>query len=300
MLAAAPSFYLLLVGVFFFGFSLGLMGVIQNALLVQEVPPGPLKNRLLVGLHSMYAGASLLAPVLVNAVAWFTFNGSLWRVVFLVGAAISSLALLSTFVGSLNIVSTRPQRESKIHTGEKWAQIYFGVMLSAYVLSEILVSTRMALYMRREFQSDLSESTWYTALFFVALFVGRVVFSFWAPSMKIKSQMLLSLFLAFASLLVGIYRHPMGLALSGLFMAPFYPLMMSSAGHLFPYSVAEAVSWAMALSSLFIVAMHFSVGLMTDFYGLQIAFLLAPAFILTSFVMILLYEKIFRRLQHSF
>lgn len=300
MIAAAPTYLLLLVGVCFMGLSLGLMGVIQNTLIVQEIPHGPLKNRMLSGLHSMYAGASLVAPLLVNLIAVLSFSLAIWRSVFLAGALLALLVLVLSYWGGELPKSTQPLRTEPAHSAERWAQIYFGIALSTYVLSEILVSTRMALYMRREFDADLSESTWYTALFFIGLLGGRLLFSFWAPKASVRSQLIVCLFLTLLSLLVGIYLHPLGLAVSSLFMAPFYPLMMVAAGQLFPFSVSQTLSWAIGLSSLFIVLMHFFVGAMTDQFGLPIAFLTAPFFILTSMVMILFYEKIFRRLQHSF
>ncbi|MEZ0392067.1 MAG: sugar MFS transporter [Pseudobdellovibrionaceae bacterium] len=300
MMSVSPSFYFLLLGVVFFGLSLGLMGVVQNVLIVQEIPVGPLKNRILSGLHSMYAAASLAAPLLIQLIDASHGETALWRWVFASGSFFSISMLLATYAGPQLAESTKAIRKEPPHPHEKWAQIYFGVMLATYVLSEILVSTRLALYMRRQYESNLTESVWYTAYFFVGLLLGRVLFSFWSPSFRLKHQTMLCLVLTILSLLVGIWIHPLGLAASGLFMAPFYPLMMSAAGHLFPHSISQALSWAIALSSFFIVLMHFLVGSFTDLFGLQKAFLLAPFFMGVSLVMIVFYEKVFRRLQHSF
>lgn len=83
-------------------------------------------------------------------------------------------------------------------------------------------------------------------------------------------------------------------------MAPFYALAMLAAGQLFRSSISQAISWAVALSSLFVVLMHLTVGFLTDLFGLKIALLLGPAFCLLALGMLIGYEKIFRRLQHSF
>jgi MFS family permease len=300
MLSIATSFWFLIFGIFFFGYSLGLMGVIQNMLVVQEIATGPLKNRILSGLHSMYAGSSLIAPLLVTFVAWARPPFDVWRFCFVLGALFCVVIYALTFWGPpLNEKMKSPQ-ERVPPTQDRAAQIYFAVILSSYVLAEILVSSRMALLMRREYHSDLTQSSWYTAGFFVSLLVSRMLFAIWSPRISIKAQLLASLGLAMTSLLVGLYIHPIGLALSGFFMGPFYPLMMVQLGQLFHRSVSQAISWAVSLSSLFVVVMHMWVGWMTDIWGLKIAFLMGPLFCLLSIVMIGIYEKVFRRLQHSF
>lgn len=300
LISAAQSFEFLIFGVFFFGFSLGLMGVIQNMLVVQEIPAGALKNKIISGLHSMYAGSSLIAPMLVNFVAWMALPLSLWRTCFILGAVFCCVILALSYWGpDIHETLRTPQGRTE-PVEDRGAQIYFAVILACYVLAEILVSSRMALYMRRQYESDLAQSSWYTAGFFVSLLLSRLLFSVWAPRAKIKTQLVASLGLTVLSLLVGLYLHPVGLALSGFFMGPFYPLMMVQLGALFHQSVTQAISWAVALSSLFIVAMHFSVGVITDAWGLQVAFLMGPMFCVISIVMIGIYEKVFRRLQHSF
>ncbi len=300
LMSLAPGFGFLLFSVFFFGFSIGLMGVIQNMLVVQEVPMGPLKNKVLSGLHSMYAASSLMAPVLVNFVAWLSLPATLWRLCFQIGAGFCAIIFALSFRG--------PDINEKLHlptervepTQDLGAQIFFAVALASYVLAEILVSSRMALFMRREYASDLASSSWYTAAFFVCLLLSRLLFTVWTPKLRLKVQLIASLGLTLVSLLVGIYLHPMGLALSGFFMGPFYPLMMVQLGQLFHGRVSQALSWAVSLSSLFVVLMHVFVGLVTDAWGLRTAFLLGPVFCVLGMLMIGSYEKIFRRLQHSF
>jgi MFS family permease len=301
VMSVAPGFWVLIFGVFFFGFSLGLMGVIQNMLVVQEIPAGPLKNKILSGLHSMYAGSSLVAPMLVNLVVWMQPSGiAVWRLCFVAGAVFCILIFALSFWGPAIDDKMASPHARVSDSDDRGAQIYFAIALSSYVLAEILVSSRMALYMRRQYLSDLSQSSWYTAGFFVSLLCSRVLFSFWSPRVKLKTQLLTCLGLAVLSLLFGLYVHPMGLALSGFFMGPFYPLMMVQLGHVFHRSISQALSWAISLSSLFVVFMHVLVGVMTDAWGLQTAFLMGPIFCLISFAMIGSYEKVFRRLQHSF
>jgi FHS family glucose/mannose:H+ symporter-like MFS transporter len=300
MVSVAPSFWTLLLGAMVFGLSFGVMGVIQNMLVVREIPAGALKNKVVAGLHSMYAGASLLAPVLVNLVLVLQFGISVWRMCFAISAFFGLVIFALTFWGPPLESKIQKDTREEIPQGETAAMIFVAVLMSAYVLAEILISSRMALYMRRQFDASLPESSWYTAAFFVGLLAGRVLFTFWAPNCRLKTQLAASLFLSMVSVLVGIWIHPAGLAASGFFMGPFYPLMIAAVAHLFPHSTGPAMSWAISLASLFVVLMHFFVGLVTDLWNLQTAFYLGPFFCALSLGMLLTYEKIFHRLQSRF
>ncbi|PIS10809.1 MAG: MFS transporter, partial [Bdellovibrio sp. CG10_big_fil_rev_8_21_14_0_10_47_8] len=112
---------------------------------------------------------------------------------------------------------------------------------------------------------------------------------------KLKNLLLSILSLSLASLMFGLYVHPYGLALTGLMMSPFYPLMMSFIGSEFPRTLNKALALAVAFSSLFVVIMHTSVGWLTEQYGIRHALLAGPAFCLLPWGMLILYEKIFRR-----
>lgn len=301
IISQAVRFEYLLMGVLFFGFSLGLMGVVQNMLVVQEIPDGPLKKKVISGLHSMYAGSSLVAPILVGMVAQFDSPLGLWRTTFFIGAALCLLIFLLSFLvkglekqATHSVEDLPPNMHSKGKT--KWMQIYFAVILSCYVLAEILVSSRVALFVRREMNGSLADSNFYTGAFFVGLFCSRLLFALWSPKVSVEFQLKASLILTGLCLLVGLLVHPMGFAISGFFMGPFYPLMMLELGKLFRHSVKDAISWAVTICSVFVVFMHFFVGFVSENYGVKTAFFLGPVFILISLVMFINYEKVFRRL----
>lgn len=296
VMGLAESYLIFLFGAVLLGCSFGLMGVIQNSLVVTE-SPAHLRNRLLSVLHSMYAGASLLAPLLVNAVISINGAKSAWRWSFLVVAAFSFLLVILSFL------EKRKSHDAQVHVAPQDVlqapdfarRLYVAVMLSCYVGAEILVSSRMTLFMTREYSMTVSEGNQLTAFFFLGLLLGRVAFSFWIPSWKLKNLLLSILSLSLASLMFGLYVHPYGLALTGLMMSPFYPLMMSFIGSEFPRTLNKALALAVAFSSLFVVIMHTSVGWLTEQYGIRHALLAGPAFCLLPWGMLILYEKIFRR-----
>jgi MFS family permease len=296
----APSFQVLLLAAILFGASLGAMGVAQNLMVMQALPSGPIKNKVMSGLHSTYAAASLLAPLVVNFLSRIDLGYPLWRTGFAFTSLFGLLVLSLTFWGEDLPTVSEVKPSVSVSQGPNGAQVYFAIMCSSYVLSEILISSWMALYTRNQFGASLVESTWYTAGFFVSLLVSRFLFTLWSPPMKLKSQLQLCMLGSICSLLIGILVHPCGLMISGFFMGPFYPLMMVAAGVLFPQSISQAISWTIALSSLFVVLMHFGVGYISDFWSLQTAFYLGPGFAFVTLTMLVFYEKFFRRLQSSF
>jgi FHS family glucose/mannose:H+ symporter-like MFS transporter len=297
IMAAAGSFPGLIFGVIFFGFSMGLMGVIQNILIVNEVPPGPLKAQMISGLHSMYAASSLLAPLIVSGISIFSVGSAIWRNSFIVTGVLCLLVLMLTFFNLKMDPPPIPMAESPpLFSSDRKGHIYFGVILSSYVLAEILVSSRLALFIRRESGGGFADANFYTALFFVFLFLSRFLFAVWSPRVPIQVQLKASLGLSFISILLGLWLHPFGLAFSAFFMGPFYPLMILEMSHRFPKSMQKAVAWAVSLSSVFIVGMHVLVGFASESYGLKIAFLLGPFFLLAAFILLEVHEKVFRRL----
>ena len=292
----APSFFWLIISVLFFGFSLGLMGVIQNTLVV-TLSPFHLRNRLISGLHSMYALASLLAPLVVSQLSRVFAEHNIWRFSFKWGAGLAGLVLLASW-GSFPVEERKPARSERPDPRQGvLRQYYFAVIMASYVLAEILMSSRLALYMRREYQTDLTTSSYYMAGFFVALLSGRVFFALWAPRIALKKQLMLSLALSTLSQIAGLWIHPFWFVISGLFMAPFYPLMMVEIGLVFHEVLHQAVANAVAFSSLFVVGMHVAVGSLADQFGIKVAFALGPLFCMISFGMLLFHEKIFHRLQ---
>jgi fucose permease len=301
LLSLAPHFLFLLSASMVFGSSLGVLGVVTNVLVVRSQEPGPRRNKILAGLHSVYAGASLLAPVVVSAIASLNLSFPVWRAGFLFTSFFGLIVLIFTFrKQDFSLQAESTQVEIKTSSLEKSAQIFYAVMVASYVLSEVLIGSRIALYMRRESDASLLQSSWYAAGFFICLFVGRLLFTVWSPEIALKSQLSLSLLLSITCLCVGIYFHPAAFALAGFCMGPFYPMMMVSAGHLFPQAVSQALGWAVAMGSVFVVGMHFGVGFVTDHWGLKTAFYLGPAFCALSLGMLFFYEKIFRRLQRTF
>lgn len=285
-----------LVASFFFGAAIGIMGVLQSVLIAVGSPK-ELQSRLMSGLQSMYATSSLLAPILIAWAVHLADVAAPWRMTFLLTGYFSTFLFFLTFIGkeSLELGITEEKEKISHHETPLKEMIYVGTTLGLYVLSEIMVSTRAALFARREHNFSLTESAWVLGAFFVFMLIGRGTFSFIQRQLPLKKVLLGSLLGGIVCVILGLWSSPWFLSLAGLFMAPYYPIYMVAAARLFKSSIDVAMSVAVGLSFLLSMAMHITVGSMTESIGLRSALLVGP---IASFVAVLLllgYGKFFGR-----
>ncbi len=266
------NFDWLLSGSLFFGLGIGFMAVAQN-LLVAEGVESKLRSRALSGLHATYGLASFLAPLLA-ASATKSFGN--WSSAFYVVAGFSFLCLVFQVV-----IQPEPKfvlhKSNQDNSGEKKriskkALAMICTFFAFYVVAEILISTRLALYMRTYYAMDLTQSAEYVTLFFLFLLIGRATFAFVHLPFSLKSQLNASLMGSVVLICLGLKFHPFFLALSGLTMAPYYPLCVSYISEISKDLSRTFLAYAMSFQSLSVVAMHLGVGYMTDHYGLAFAF----------------------------
>lgn len=284
-MALSPHLSIALLGSLFFGMSIGLLGVVQN-LLVLQAGPAHLIQKLQAGLHSNYAGASLLAPLFLAGLA-FWIPG--WRFGYAGGALLSLIGLVfiwrqkSASIEGHHHARTKHQDPGKF---QKFYAYWVGGVLALYVVMEIMVSSRLALFLRREAQFDFQSASLATTLFFVGLLSGRVVFIFWRPSFSLKLQMLASLTGSLLLMVLALYGDPRWLILSGFTMAPFYPLAMSYLGSEFPKHMGQATAAAVALNGVCVVLMHLGVGGLTESMGIVDALKIGPVTAVVAIVML--------------
>jgi fucose permease len=297
-LAWAPDFNVFLGFSLLLGMSLGIIGLIPNVLVSLGAPPH-LKQRLLSGLHAMYGLASFCAPLVVAQVG--TLTGS-WRPVFLVAIAGPLGLLFYSMHATHDKLHKKPEITPELHLLRKSQalvpQIFIAIMLSFDVAGEIMISSRLALYMRREWNFDLQHSSLYVTYFFIAMLIGRSLFAFVHFKSSIRTLLSASIILTLATGFAGLYIHPLFLALTGLAIAPFYPLSITFISSEFPGDLDSAISYMMAADSLMLVFMHLAVGRMTDLFGIHHALLVGMSFFVFSFIFLNSYHRVFRNSQN--
>lgn len=294
-LSTAPIFTVFLFFSFTFGLSLGILGLVPN-ILVPLGSSAPRKQQMLSGLHTMYGLASLLAPLFAALIEHF-FDS--WRWTF-ASAALAPLALLAyTFHSSHRSLHTKSvfSKETQQANQKKnfKPQVFLALMLSFAVAVEIMISSRLALYMQRNLNFNMEASSLYVSYFFISLMLGRFLFT--VVRFRRTPQFLLSTSVALAGLCIlgGVYLHPLLLAFSGFMIAPFYPLAISWISSEFPEDLDNAVSYMMATDSLMLIVMHLAVGKISDLLGIQYALLSGLGFVVLCLLMIQSYRYVFRR-----
>lgn len=268
----ASTFEILLLGSFLLGLSIGFMGVSQNLLVTENVSPEN-QSKALSGLHAMYGFASFLAPVIASQTA---IHFGIWRAAFIVTAMLCvvffCIQILVHPQPSFPVIKPQKTQDPGAARISKTALISIGGLFGFYVVAEILVSTRLAQYMRTYFQMNLEQSSQYVTYFFLFLLAGRLFFAFKRINLPIKTQMNISLFLSLFLLILGLKFHPFFLALVGLGMAPYYPLSVAYISEYTGVHTRTFITFAMSFQSLSVISMHLGVGYLTDHLGLFYAF----------------------------
>lgn len=297
VMAIAPTYYLYLLGAVVLGLSFGSMGVAQN-LLIAENTHGRQQTQALAALHGIYGFSSLMAPLLASrAPGWFAEGSFLssWRSAFFI-TTVFAIILLMIILS----VTPRPcfqghvEHDESIH-GKKSpisVMMWFAGFFASYVGAEILVSSRLALYMRTYFNMSLESSSNYVTYFFVCMFLGRIFFAIKHFNISLKKQLNLSLILSTVSLVLGLWLHPIFLALVGLTMAPFYPLGVVYISEITGVQKRRFLTFAMGMQGLFVIFMHIGVGYLSDAFGLFSAFGVGIVLLIGSIVCLNLHPKI--------
>jgi MFS transporter, FHS family, glucose/mannose:H+ symporter len=273
------------------GFGIGGLGVSQN-LLVSENVPLDVRPKALSGLHSIYGLASLLAPILAAQATLLFLN---WQATFISASGLCFLLVVVNYFNSrrLRHIKAQPVAEAGNLRPASWVAKYMiAGLFSFYVVAEILVSTRLALYMRENFGMDLNASSLYVTYFFIFLFIGRLIFAMIKIPGSVRLQMNLSLLLSLIVLVLGLWVHPFFLAIVGLMMAPYYPLSVAYISQRTGQSERSYLTFAMAMQSLSVVGMHVGAGYMTDsFGGVRAAFAIGVAALFLSAVCLNFHPK---------
>ncbi len=265
LITLAHSLSTLILTCAIFGCGFGLINVTQNLLIIGS-STGELRRRLLSGLHGMYAFASLIAPLIVAHLFRIKI---LWREAYVGFALFVVASLVSTFfIESKNIPI---EKKAEPNRPKNRAYLLVGALLSFYVVSEVLIVTRISLYARRLYDYSPDEASILMALFFLCLLAGRFLFLF-VPFKSANLKIIeMSLVMSFVIYFLGLYVHPWLLALCGLTMAPVFALTVDLIAELFPNHSSDALAFCLALSCAFIVSMHFVAGVISDIYGIGAA-----------------------------
>lgn len=275
LISQSTSFERLVLACVVFGLSFGLLNVSQNVVL-QENAPEKHRRRLFNGLHSMYGMSALAAPL---AASLFIEVGMNWSGVFSVLGWTTGLLGVLFFAISMRLHSSgkvlkKVTVHGPIHSRAAWSLIF---ALGFYLFAELSLSTRLPLWLREVHGQTPEQANWYMAYFCGFLLLSRLIFTT-VSFHKISNLFILraSLFLSFVCYAAGILIHPFWATLSGFSMGPFFPVMMDEISKRFGTQASKIIGWSITLGSVMIVIMHFSLGVLTDLFGISKALWIGP------------------------
>ena len=276
LLPFAENYWGLLILAAIYGLGLGTSNVAQNVG-VQEGSSLKMRRRLIGGLHSMYALASFFAPFIAT---WLLQEGVGWRLSFRITAIVCAvLYSILFFLSQNNRRRTTTHQEKKIKgPSPKRLEMLLVTMPSAfYLIGEMSLSTRLALYLERELGFAKEKASFWLALFFAFFTVGRLLC--WLLDTQHWSQVKIltwssSLALVFYSL--GLLISPVFFIFCGLVMAPFFPTAMDWFGSIYHEHVDRALAIGLAFGYFITLSMHFILGQLSENFGLAKALWFGP------------------------
>lgn len=296
--AVAPEFQLILLGSLLFGIGAGGVGVVQNVMVLLASPPQS-HQKFQSGLHACYGAASIVSPFIVMVLTDFQLS---WQAVFWCSGVLTLAVLAITFWGNEKkdpkaASLAGPGSSVTARTKRFWSfeEYFFALILGLYVAVEILISTRTASYLRAQLGIGLAESSFRLMILFLGLFAGRVLFIFWQPARSLRFQMITVMVFVILAFTGSLLIWTDLILLTGLIMAPFYPLMMTALGRLFPDRIGELAALCNALQGLVLVSMHGVVGVITDQAGISMAMAFGIILSAVTLLMLIFYPRIFKR-----
>lgn len=278
------------------GLGFGGMGVCQN-LSISEAAPVSLHRKLYGGLHSMYALAALLAPLIITqALSAGVFWRDIAKYELVVPIVLFITYLAYSFVKAKKSKNIDQKEEDKRSAPENIAfskKVMCAMGLAMYVVAELIVSIWLVLFLQKEKGFNTEDSGFALTLFFAFLLSGRVLMSF----VEFKSSNFKLLAVSFLSsgvlLILGIAFNPWFIAISGLSMSICFPVYMSYMAEIFGDELGQVMPYCIGGMSFIVSIAHSLAGYLGDQYGLYVAMSIAVFGAFWAFGFLSLIERSF-------
>ena len=249
------------------------MGALSNLYVKVAAPPAVI-SRAMSGVHAAYGLASFIAPLIAGQILEVPDH---WRWIYF-------FAIIPAIVLGLVCMKVAPRESSRKGTDVKqaiWLKpehcLAIGVMIF-YVAGEVITSMWMTSWLVSHGRT-LQEGAEYTALFFALMTGTRLLCSVFVTVRWMWVVMWSALILAAVSFTCGRLLHlPWLVAGMGL-LGPFFPLYMSHLTMIYPSRDRTIVIWVLATMQGLLAVMNLSMGQLATYYGIDVAYWLAPLMI---------------------
>jgi MFS transporter, FHS family, glucose/mannose:H+ symporter len=269
-LSSNQDYILFLIAAVIFGVGVGILSLTLN-LIISRNSALEHRRRTFAGLHSMYGIASLLAPILVGYLGMLSMH---WQTLFLIVSLIP-LSCLVVFFLSPNQVRL-PDSVSQINLNHK-RQFLLAMIFSGYISAEVLLSSRLVIYLTQVKDLSLKVGSEYLSYFFLCLLLGRLTFTFIHIKVDSKKLLIISLLSSIIFSVLGILVSPILLTITGLSMSYFFPCAMDWLSESLHTEVENVLGTIMIYVGGSLVLSHWVFGTLATYIGLSAIVWIIPA-----------------------
>jgi len=269
---------LLFLGSIFLGMGMGTCGMSMN-LMIEAGTPVSHRRRAFGGLHATYGIASFLAPILFRFLMGFGFE---WESFFFTMAFVGPLIIFFTPTPETTYALV-PNKDSNQKLPLTFL-LTLGLCVGTYVASEIVISSRLVLFLEEGLGLSNGEASLYLSGFFILLMLGRLSLSLIHLPIRGEYLLLGSLLLTTIFCLLGMQGHLVFFSLCGLSMSIFFPSFMDWLAETFPEDFQKTTAFVMSGIGIHLVAMHLGFGNLAETLGVVKAMGLALILTLISLV----------------
>jgi MFS transporter, FHS family, glucose/mannose:H+ symporter len=261
------------------GMGVGLCGMTMN-LMVSQASPINHKRRAYGGLHSLYGVSSLLAPQLFSY--WLGLGHS-WSGFFFILSLAPFIVILVFSKQNFSFPSPPQKHKSLDFKNVSLSnKVLWPLMMGLYVASEIVVSSRLVLFLTQAKKLPLSLASLYLSGFFACLMLARILIASGLISLSARRAMAASLIGTGILLIMGQSGHYWALSLSGASMGVFFPVAFDYLASQFPLYFEKMTSLVMSSIGLILVLIHIGFGQFANALGVYWAFSMALALTLLA------------------
>jgi fucose permease len=282
---SSPKLWLFLAS-FIAGFGLSGSTISMNVLVSRAVPTH-LRRRALAGLHSTYGLSSLVAPLCLAA--FYRYQPAKWDTFFILLAIVPfGLFIINLFLKPETLPLTS-SRGALIAPVSFIKRAPYGMMLASYVTAEIVVSSRLVLFLQSFYAVDPESAKLSLAAFFGLFTFGRLFFSLVTLKGQSFHYLIFSLVSTLALFALG-HFWPMLLPLTGLSMSFFFPFAVDWINSHFEHGQEFMTASALTFVGVFLVLMHALFGIISDMIGILWAFAIAPMGCILALILLIIIE----------
>lgn len=276
-----PSYPLALVGSSLIGITMGGLSITMN-LSIDEAVPAQDRRKFLSGLHSLYGLSSGFAPVILLFLT--SWGKGFKQLYFVISAFPIILFLLSLKTKKLKEVPKEDAVASpEIEISKLSSTLLIGSILSFYVCSEVLLSSRFIVITNAIGLKNSNAGQSYLSSFFMLLTFGRIIFAFIKTKKTnfiiLISSIVLSLIL-FA--VAKITSKPIFLSIIGLSMSIYFPCAMDYIAENFKGKLKTHLPMIMNIVTIKLIFMHYLAGRIEESFGAQSTLYLSVFFLIMA------------------